>query len=87
VTQPVIQGFATAIALCDDPDDIATGGGFRSDSVPVEDGAYTVLTSTSCAVSGLCSGSSGQDGWVVAKSTNVAAQGTRVTAYVICARP
>jgi hypothetical protein len=88
VTQPVIQGFATAIALCDDPDDIATGGGFRSDSVPVEDGAYAVLTSTSCAASGLCSGPSGQDGWVVvAKSTNAAAQGTRVTAYVMCATP
>ena len=88
VTQPVIEGFATAIALCDDPDDIATGGGFQSDGVPVADGAYTVLTSTSCAASGLCSGPSGQDGWVVvAKSTNVAAQGTRVTAYVMCATP
>jgi hypothetical protein len=87
-TQPVIQGFATAMALCDDPEDIATGGGFRSDGVPVEDSAYTVVTSTSCAASGLCSGPSGQDGWVVvAKSTNVAAQGTHVTVYVVCAKP
>jgi hypothetical protein len=88
VTQPVIEGFATAIALCDDPGVVATGGGFRSDGVPVTDAAYTVVTSTSCAASGLCGGATGQDGWVVvAKSTNVAAQGTRITSYVICTQP
>jgi hypothetical protein len=87
-THPVAQGFVTALALCDNPEDVATGGGFQLNGVPVEDGASEVVTSTSCAASGLCSGPTGQDGWVVvAKSTNVAAQGTSITAYVVCAQP
>ena len=86
--QPVAQGFVTALALCDNPADVATGGGFQLDGVPLTDSASAVVTSTSCAASGLCGGATGEDGWVVvAKSTNVAAQGTQITSYVICAQP
>jgi hypothetical protein len=86
-TQPVAQGFATVIALCDAPEDVATGGGFRFDGVSISDSATAVVTSASCAASGLCASAPGLDGWVVvAKSTNVAAEGTRVTAYVVCAQ-
>jgi hypothetical protein len=86
--QPVAERFATAIAPCDDPDDVATGGGFRLDGVPISDSTSAVLTSTSCAASGQCGGLAAPDGWVVvAKSSNVAAAGTRITAYVVCATP
>jgi hypothetical protein len=79
--QPVAQAFVTAIALCDAPEDVATGGGFQLNGTPIEDSTSTVVTSTSCVASGLCGGATGQDGWVVvAKSTNVAAQGTQITA-------
>lgn len=85
---PVAQGFVTALALCDDPADVATGGGFQMDGVFLADSTSAVVTSTSCAASGLCGSTNEQDGWVVvAKSTNVAAQGTRITAYVVCAQP
>jgi hypothetical protein len=84
----VAQGFVTALALCEAPDDVAMGGGFQLDGVPLADSASAVVTSTSCAASGLCGGTAGRDGWVVvAKSTNVAAQGIQITAYVVCATP
>jgi hypothetical protein len=60
--QPVAQGFVTALALCDDPADVATGGGFQLDGVPLTDSASAVVTSTSCAASGLCGGATGEDG-------------------------
>jgi hypothetical protein len=75
--------FSTAVALCDDPDDTATGGGHKIDGLQAVD-AYGIATSTSCGASGLCAGQSGQDGWIVVGSSR--RTGTLLTAYVICAK-
>jgi hypothetical protein len=87
--QPVVEGtVAIAVAFCDDPADTAVGGGFRTDRLASNAYIYHVITSTSCEASGLCSGPSGQDGWVVmVKGNMVPAEGVTVTAYVICTRP
>jgi hypothetical protein len=83
-SQPMTDGsFSTAVALCDDPDDTATGGGHKIDGLQAIDD-YSIATSTSCGASGLCPGQSGQDGWIVVGSSR--RTGTLLTAYVICAK-
>jgi hypothetical protein len=83
---PIVEGITTAIALCDAPEDVVTGGGFRSDGVTITDGAYTVLTSAPCAATGLCGGTRGEDGWgVAAKSASIGHPDMLLRAYVICA--
>jgi hypothetical protein len=84
VGQPMMDGsFSTAIALCDDPDDTATGGGHTIIGLQAAD-AYGISISASCRAGGLCAGPAGQDGWIVTGSSR--RTGTVLTAYVVCAK-
>jgi hypothetical protein len=87
--EPVIEGtFTAVVALCNDPADVATGGGFRTDQLLVNDMTYNVVTSASCKASGLCGGSAGEDGWIaIGNSNDIAAGAPTLTAYVVCAQP
>jgi hypothetical protein len=87
-SQPVMDGrFTMVVALCDDPADTATGGGFRTDRLePVYQ--YTVATSAGCRASGLCAGPTAEDGWIVVATARVSGPPfPMVTAYVVCATP
>jgi len=88
-SQPVPRDlFVSAVALCDDPTDVATGGGYLTDRLDVHEYGYAVLTSTSCRASGMCGGPEGEDGWIAVAQSNVtAAPFPTLTAYVICAKP
>lgn len=79
----------TVVALCDAPDDTATGGGYWWERDPSwsTHSACWIEASAGCRASGLCGGPAGQDGWaVIAWNCAATTQSPTLHVYVTCSQ-